>query len=155
MWIVEKILKKEKIEYKVLEYKSESLSEFAKEASEKLWIKLDKIFKTLIITNWESKFFVCVIPSHKRLALKKLEVITWIKKLSLSDRDSVEKLTWYKIWAISPIWQKKKLTTFIDIEAKNHETFFISSWIKWLELEISPIELCKLISGTFYDVSIT
>lgn len=60
---VEQILKNNNIDYKLHIYSNdENEVHFAKEASEKLWVWLDRIFKTLVV-EWNLELFVWVISS--------------------------------------------------------------------------------------------
>lgn len=150
---VEKILNKNKINYNTHCYKYDNYNiNFAKEASEKLQVELAKIFKTLIVES-EGTFYVAVISSEKQLDLKLLSKILWVKKIKMWEKGEVEKITGYVFWWISPIWQKKKLKTFIDISAKKYETFYISAWNKWIEVELKPDDLANILNAEFVEIT--
>lgn len=150
---VEKILDKNNLNYKIHNYShDEDNFHFAKEASEKLWIELWRIFKTLIVES-EWIYYVAVISSEKQLNLKLFAKVLWVKKVKMWEKNMVEKNTGYIFWWISPIWQKKKLKTFIDIEANNYETIFISAWNKWVEVELKVDDLLKLLGAKIVKIS--
>jgi len=149
---VEKILDKNKINYKVYSYShNENNLHFAQEASEKMWIELWRIFKTLVV-DAEWIFYVVVLSSEKQLDLKWFAKILWIKKVKMGEKNMVEKITGYIFWGISPIGQKKKLKTFVDINAKNYETIYISAGNRWVEVELKADDLVKLLSGKFIEI---
>lgn len=150
---VEQILKKKKIEYRIHKYSHDHWNiHFAKEASDKLWVPLERIFKTLVV-DWNGELLVAVISSSKELDLKLFAKKIGLKKMKMWEKKDVEQITGYVFWGISPLWQRKQLQTFIDDDAKNFETIFVSAGNKWVELEISPYDLVKLVSGSFLHIS--
>lgn len=150
---VEKILKKHKVLYKIHEYThdEENIS-YAQEAADKLWVELWVIFKTLVI-EWWWDLFVAIISVKDQLDLKKFATELWKKKVKMWEKSLVEKTTWYIFWWISPIWQKKKLKTFLDISSQEYEAIYISAGNKWVEVEITPDDLLKLIQWKLVDIS--
>lgn len=149
---VEKILKQNWINYKKHIYLNKISHHFALEASKELWIWENRIFKTLIV-EWDKEFYVWIISCEDELDLKKFAKIIGAKKVAMWNKDLIEKITWYQIWWISPIWQKKKLKIFIDIKANNSDTIFISWWNKWVEIEINPNDLSKMLNARFVKIT--
>jgi Cys-tRNA(Pro)/Cys-tRNA(Cys) deacylase len=54
---------------------------------------------------------------------------------------------------VSPLGQKKRLKTVIDISAEDFATIFVSAGRRGLEIELSPADLKKLTNGMFAEIS--
>lgn len=85
--------------------------------------------------------------------MKLFAQLLWVKKVAMWEKQKVERTTWYVFWWISPIWQKKKLKTFIDEKVKEFDTIYISAWNKWKEVEINPYDLSKLLDAKFVRIA--
>ena len=66
-----KLLKSKKIDYSIHEYEHDANAKsFGLEAAEKLNLKVEEVFKTLLVTD-DKNFYVAVLPVHHLLNLKK------------------------------------------------------------------------------------
>ncbi len=128
--------------------------QFAIEASEKLWITIDQIFKTLIVQWWDI-FYCCILPWGFELDCKKIAKIVWAKKISFPKEEIVSKVTGYNFGWVSPIGQKKQLQTFLDKDCNNFKTLFISAWAHWEEIQISPKDLQQITKAEILDIKRT
>ena len=67
-----KLLEKNKIPFSIHEYEHDSNAKsFGLEAAEKLNLRVEKVFKTLLVTD-EKNFFVAILPVNHQLNLKKV-----------------------------------------------------------------------------------
>ena len=145
---------KAKVPYQIHEYEHDSDSKsYGLEAVEKLGQPDTKIFKTLVIDCGANDLAVAVISVAKSLNLKSCAKFLKTKKATMADAKLVERVTGYILGGVSPLGQKKRLKTIVDISAMNQETIFISASRRGLEVEISPHDLTKLTSGLFCDIS--
>lgn len=152
MSVVKQILNSKNIAHKYHTFIHKWWSkQYALEASCELWINLNRIFKTLIV-QWEKEMYCCIIWWEDKLDVKKLARVIGVKKIFFPNELTVNKSTGYVFWWVSPIWQKKRLKTFIDTESANYETIFVSAWIKWEEIEIQPNDLIKITEWSLVDI---
>jgi Cys-tRNA(Pro)/Cys-tRNA(Cys) deacylase len=147
-------LEKNKINFKILSFEHEkNSSAFGIEAVEKLDENPLKIFKTLIVKDTKNNYFTAVVPALKKLSLKAFAKGLNLKKTEIASPEEASKITGYIIGGISPLGQKKRLPTIIDSSAKNFNSIIVSAGKRGLEIEISPIELGKILNSKFVDIS--
>jgi len=146
--------KRAKVEFKVHEYKHDPSSEsYGNEAAEKLGILPDRVYKTLVVSLDGRELAVGIVPVSCMLNLKAIAKAAGAKKAAMADKADVQRATGYVLGGVSPLGQKKRLRTFIDASAENHETMFVSAGRRGLEIELRPEDLRGLTNGAFVPVS--
>lgn len=147
-----KLLKANKIDFSIHEYEHDANTKsFGLEAAEKLNLRIEEVFKTLLVTD-EKNYFVAILPVHHQLNLKKVAQAVGAKKLKMSDPKDAERLTGYLVGGISPVGQKKRLKTVIDQSAVQLEKLYVSGGKRGLDIGLKPQDLAKVLSATFADV---
>ncbi|MDM1250447.1 Cys-tRNA(Pro) deacylase [Acinetobacter johnsonii] len=147
-----KLLKANKIDFSIHEYEHDANAKsFGLEAAEKLNLRVEEVFKTLLVTD-EKNYFVAILPVHHQLNLKKVAQAVGAKKLKISDPKDAERLTGYLVGGISPVGQKKRLKTVIDQSAQQLEKLYVSGGKRGLDIGLKPQDLAKVLSATFADV---
>ena len=147
-----KLLKANKIDFSIHEYEHDANAKsFGLEAAEKLNLRVEEVFKTLLVTD-EKNYFVAILPVHHQLNLKKVAQAVGAKKLKMSDPKDAERLTGYLVGGISPVGQKKRLKTVIDQSAVQLEKLYASGGKRGLDIGLKPQDLAKVLSATFADV---
>ena len=147
-----KLLKANKIDFSIHEYEHDANAKsFGLEAAEKLNLRVEEVFKTLLVTD-EKNYFVAILPVHHQLNLKKVAQAVGAKKLKMSDPKDAERLTGYLVGGISPVGQKKRLKTVIDQSAVQLEKLYVSVGKRGLDIGLKPQDLAKVLSATFADV---
>ncbi|MFZ3052207.1 MAG: Cys-tRNA(Pro) deacylase [Sulfuricurvum sp.] len=147
------IAKKAKIVYTLHSYIHDPASvSYGEEASEKLGITADRVFKTLIAQIDSRELVVAVIPVSSMLSMKQIAKASGGKKAQMAAGADVERSSGYILGGVSPLGQKKRLRTFIDASAENFPTIYVSAGRRGLEIELSPNDLKMLCSAEFYDL---
>ena len=147
-----KLLKANKIDFSIHEYEHDANAKsFGLEAAEKLNLRVEEVFKTLLVTD-EKNYFVAILPVHHQLNLKKVAQAVGATKLKMSDTKDAERLTGYLVGGISPVGQKKRLKTVIDQSAVQLEKLYVSGGKRGLDIGLKPQDLAKVLSATFADV---
>lgn len=145
--------KKSKINFAIHEYEHDPAAEsFGKEAAEKLGVDARRVFKTLVASGGKD-LFVAVVPVMQRLDLKLLAKAVGAKKVAMADVRLVERTTGYVVGGVSPLGQKKRLTTIIHSSAQEAETIFVSAGRRGLDIEISPDDLAALTNANFAAIA--
>lgn len=147
------VAKKSKIAYTVHEYQHDSSSEsYGLEAAQKLNVLEARVFKTLVVTLDNTELAVGVLPVSSMLSMKRIAKAAGAKKAAMASQADVERSTGYVLGGVSPLGQKKRLKTIIDVSAKAHNTIYVSAGRRGLEIELSPEDLGQLINGAFAEI---
>ena len=147
-----KLLKSNKIEFSIHEYEHDAHAKsFGLEAAEKLNLKVEEVFKTLMVTD-EKNYFIAILPVHHQLNLKKVASAFACKKLQMADPKVAERLTGYLVGGISPLGQKKRLKTVIDASAESLDKIYVSGGKRGLDIGIKPSELAQVLGASFVDI---
>ena len=116
------------------------------EAAEVLGVPPERVFKTLLAQTdlpRDHGLVVGVVPVAGQLDLKALAAAVGAKKATMADPALAERTTGYVVGGISPIGQKRSLTTVLDASALGHDTVFVSGGRRGLDLEIAPEDLVR------------
>lgn len=147
-------LTKAKVPYRIHRYDHDPASRvYGEEAAEKLNVPFDQIFKTLVVSVDNGELCVAVVPVSRQLDLKKLAAAIGSKKARMADKMDVERTTGYILGGVSPIGQKKKLTTVIDSSAGRFDTVYVSAGRRGLQIELAPNDLSLQTGAKHFEIS--
>lgn len=147
------IAKKAKITYQIHSYTHDPLCEsYGTEASKKLGISAERVFKTLVVLIDSKAMVVAVIPVSSMLSMKQIAKAAGGKKAEMANGADVERSSGYILGGVSPLGQKKRLKTFIDASAENFTSIYVSAGRRGLEIELSANDLAKLTGGEFVSL---
>jgi len=142
--------KKAGVPFTVHEYDHDpSAPSFGLEAAEKLGVPPERVFKTLVVRLDGRELAVGVVPVNSMLSMKAAAKAAGAKKVEMAPQADVERSTGYVLGGVSPLGQKKRLRTFIDVSAEAFETIFVSAGKRGLDMEIAPGDLRAVCGGTF------
>ena len=125
---------------------------FGLEAAEKLGVDPNRVFKTLV-ANVDDSFAVAIVPVNQQVSLKSLSRTLGAKRATMADPAHAARITGYVVGGISPLGQKRLLTTVIDETALLFETILVSGGRRGFDIELSPLDLAELISATFAEIT--
>jgi Cys-tRNA(Pro)/Cys-tRNA(Cys) deacylase len=138
------------VAHRIHEYQHDPAAEsFGMEAADKLGVSPDRVFKTLVAEVDDGRLVVGIVPVATSLNLKALAAAAGGKRARMADMTRAERTTGYVAGGISPIGQKKRLPTFLDESAAEHETIFVSAGRRGLEIELAPADLLELTGGNW------
>ena len=113
------------------------------EAAGALGVDPDRVFKTLLATV-DAKLVVGVVPVTGQLDLKALARTIGGSKAVMADPKVAERSTGYVVGGISPVGQRKALSTVVDESALAFETVFVSAGRRGLDVELAPADLIRI-----------
>lgn len=141
------LLRKAKITHKVHQYEHDSAAQsYGHEAAEKLSVDPAQVFKTLMVKLDDNSHCVAILPVGSMLSMKRLAKVLNVKKAAMADKQEVERVSGYVLGGVSPLGQKKRLKTVLDVSAERFKTIFVSAGKRGLEIEISPQQLMLLLN---------
>lgn len=117
------------------------------EAAERLGVDPERVFKTLV-ADVDGTLTVALVPVESQLDLRALG-----KRASLADPTVAERTTGYVAGGISPVGQRKRLPTVVDVTALTHATVYVSAGRRGLELELAPDDLVTLTGARVAAIS--
>lgn len=99
-----------------------------------------RIFKTILVDG-TSGLGVVVVPVTTTVDLKAAATALGQKKVTVAAAVEAERATGYVIGGISPLGQRKRLPTVVDVSADDHPTIFVSGGRRGLEIELAAADL--------------
>ncbi|SIS81892.1 Cys-tRNA(Pro) deacylase [Neptunomonas antarctica] len=147
--------KRAKLAYTLHEYAhNPDSASYGEEAAALLGQDPIRVFKTLLVAieGDQKKLAVAIVPVIGQLNLKAMASALNVKKVIMAEAHAAERSTGYIVGGISPLGQKKKLPTVIDVTAKEFSTIFFSAGRRGLELEMSAGDLATLTLACFVEI---
>ena len=145
-------LDEQKIPYRV-KYHSKPVFT-SEDAAIERGVRLSQIVKTMLLADGND-ILVAVLPSHKRLDVKKLKKLSGHKNLQFMDKESIERRTGLIVGAVAPIGRVMEgIPLFVDPSVFDEEFLDISSGDPNAGLELHRDDLRFLLSGaTLIDIT--
>jgi len=141
---------KHKIRFTLHQYQHETNAvSYGLEAAEKLSVTSERIFKTLIVETENKTLAVAIIPVMQQLNLKSIAKSLQCKKVTMADPKRVQSTTGYVLGGVSPLGQKRRLPTIIDVSSQSMETLFVSGGKRGLEIELCNEDLAQITQAQF------
>ena len=110
------------------------------------------LYKTLVAQGASKSIYVYVIPVNENLDLKKAAKVASEKNVAMINVNDINKFTGYIRGGCSPIGMKKLYKTFVNESAKELSVMIVSAGKIGYQVELSPIDLQKLIKCEFRDI---
>jgi Cys-tRNA(Pro)/Cys-tRNA(Cys) deacylase len=132
------------------EYNEEDLSAIS--VANSIKAPPDTVFKTLVARN-DNVIMVFVIPGNFELDPKKAAIASHSKSVEMVKAKELLALTGYIRGGCSPVGMKKLFPTFIDETAQLYNKIYVSAGIRGIQIYLSPLDLIKVVEGTFADLT--
>lgn len=101
------------------------------------------IHKTLV-ARVDDRLVVAIVPVAAELDLKALADAVGGRKASMADPTEAERATGYVRGGISPLGQRRRLPTVLDLEALVLPAILVSAGRRGLQVELAPADLVRL-----------
>jgi Cys-tRNA(Pro)/Cys-tRNA(Cys) deacylase len=144
------LAKQQSIAYTVHQYQHDPASaSYGLDAAEKLGVRPEQVFKTLVVQLDNKQLAVAVLPVSYQLSMKSMAKALGAKKTDMADAQLVMRSTGYVLGGVSPLGQKKRLQTVIDCSAQQFDSIYVSAGRRGLEIELAAADLAKLLNASF------
>ena len=145
-------LDKAGVAYRVHAYTHDAGAAYGPEAAAAIGIEPARVFKTLV-AEVDGALTVAIVPVAAKLDLKALAAAVGGKRAKMAEVSAAERATGYVAGGISPLGQRKRLTTVLDTSAEGFATVFCSAGRRGLEIELAPADLVRLTGAKVAPVS--
>lgn len=116
------------------------------QAAQALGVSPARLLKTLMAKAGNE--IVCVLaPSDREVNLKKLAAAAGAKDAAMLKPAEAERITGYRVGGISPFGQKKRVSTFIEQAAMDHDTVILNGGRRGLQIELAPSDIVRLLGA--------
>ncbi len=145
-------LRQNKIEFQFLE---KSSTQHASEASEVTNIPLDKIAKTLVFVNQDSKPLVAIVRADCSVSRHKFESCSHSKSVKLAADETAEKVTGYPTGGIPPVGHRKRMLVYFDEQVMNNEYAWFGGGTRARLVRLKVQDIIKLVAPQICDISVS
>jgi len=125
------------------EHDPESDLGYGLEAAAAIGVDPSRVFKTLCVEA-DGALAVAIVPVDAMLDLKSLASALGAKKAAMAEAATAERATGYVVGGISPIGQKRRLTTVLDSSALEFDAVYVSGGRRGLDVGLAPGDLVKV-----------
>ncbi|TMQ90580.1 Cys-tRNA(Pro) deacylase [Actinomadura soli] len=133
-----------KIEFTLHTYEPDpDAGSYGEAAADALGIPYAQIFKTLL-AEVDGRLTVGVVPVSASLDLKALAAAAGGKRARMAEPRDAERATGYVVGGISPLGQRRRLPTVIDVSVSGLATVYVSAGRRGLQIELVPGDLVRL-----------
>ena len=119
---------------------------------EKLNLKPEQVYKTLVTTGKTGNHYVFVIPIEAEIDFKKAAKVVGEKSLEMLHLKDLTKVTGYVRGGCTAIGMKKQFPTVIQEDAKELEYMYVSGGKLGMQIRLAPQDLQKVAKAEFADV---
>ena len=119
---------------------------------EKLNLKPEQVYKTLVTTGKTGNHYVFMIPIEAEIDFKKAAKVVGEKSLEMLHLKDLTKVTGYVRGGCTAIGMKKQFPTVIQEDAKELEYMHVSGGKLGMQIRLAPQDLQKVAKAEFADV---
>ena len=144
-------LKNKKIPYEVVKYEHRAKgAEFAAKAT---GYPLERTVKTLVVELDRRSYCLALLPGDRELDLKKLASSVGIKRTTMVDIKTAERLTGYLVGGISPFGTQQRLGTVMESSILNNDEILINAGRRGMMLKMAPGDIVKALDSRVASIA--
>lgn len=113
---------------------------YGQQAVEALGVSAERVFKTLVVIAGDLTA-IAVTPISGRLDLGAVAAALGVKRAAMAEPAVAERRTGYVVGGISPLGQRERLPTLLDVSAADHDTILVSGGRRGFDIELSAADL--------------
>jgi len=148
------LLIKHKVAHQVHEYQHDPACQaYGLEAAEKIGVAAELVFKTLVVKLDGKQLAVAIIPVGDKLSMKAIAKAAKAKKAMMAEAAEVQRSSGYVLGGVSPLGQKRVLTTVIHESASKLQKMYVSGGRRGLDIELAPQDLKQLLNAQFASLT--
>jgi Cys-tRNA(Pro) deacylase len=145
-------LRQSKIEFEFLE---KECTHHALEASRVTDIPLDRIAKTLIFVDQDSKPLIAIVRADCNVSRHKLESCSHSKSVKIASNEAAEKATGYPTGGIPPVGHRKKLPVYLDQQVLDSEYVWCGGGTRTRLVKLKVQDIVRLAAPLICDIAVS
>ncbi len=149
-----RLLDAAKIPYEVLTYEVDENDLSGVHIASQLGLPLEMVFKTLVAKGDKTGYLVFCIPVAAEIDLRTAAALTGNKRIEMVHVKDLLGLTGYIRGGCSPIGMKKRLPTYFDASAADHERITVSAGVRGAQLLVGREALAAYVSGKLIEATV-
>ena len=138
-------LKQKKVPFEVVKYDHEEKG--AAFAAKAVGFPLEATIKTLVADLGQKRHVLALMPGHRQLDLKKLSRACGVKRATMADTATAERLTGYLVGGISPFGTKQRLSVVMEESLLACDRVMINAGQRGTMLEMSPADIAAALKA--------
>jgi Cys-tRNA(Pro)/Cys-tRNA(Cys) deacylase len=149
-------LKSRKIAFDLLEYAHDPRAEtYGLEAAEKLHLKPETVFKTLVISDegTPARHALGLVPAAEKLSLPAAARALGWKRAAMAKPADAQRLTGYVVGGISAFGTKRPLPVLVDATMLEHPLAHLSGGRRGLEIRLAPADLVASLEAVVAEIT--
>lgn len=139
-------LRQRNIPFDLLEFEAEQFT--AAEAAERLGLRLELVFKTLVARADDGRVVLACVPGHRDLDLRALARVVTARRMELVGVSELMRLVGYLKGAVSPIGTRRSYPVYLDESARRYDRLSVSAGVRGLQIWIAPDDLIRATGAT-------
>ncbi len=144
-------LRQNKINFEVIEKKA---THHAAEASLATDIPLDKIIKTLVFVDQDSKPLIAIVKADCMVSRHKLELCSGSRSVRIASNEIAERVSGYPTGGIPPVGHRKKSPVYIDNKILDNEYIWCGGGTRTKLIKLKVSDVIYLLSPQLCDISL-
>lgn len=148
-----RLLDKAGIAYDLIPYTVDENNLAVEHVAHELGENIEQVFKTLVLRGDRTGIFVCVVPGHTEVNLKRAAKISGNKSAEMIAMKELLPTTGYIRGGCSPIGLKRPFPIFIHHTSTDFNYIYISAGVRGLQIKISPADLIAYTHATLGDIA--
>ncbi len=120
-------------------------------AASSIGYPIERTIKTLVVDADKKGYLLVLMPGHRKLDLKKLAAFLGVKRISMADTKTAERLTGYVIGGISPFGTRRRLPAIMDSSLLDHEEVAINGGRRGTMVLLKPRDIVSVCNCTLFD----
>jgi Cys-tRNA(Pro)/Cys-tRNA(Cys) deacylase len=114
---------------------------------------LDRTVKTLVVDLGGRNYCLALLPGDRQLDLKQLAQVFAVKRATMADSATAERLTGYLVGGISPFSTKQKLSTVMERQIREYAEVLINAGQRGVMLKMAPEDIVKALGCRVEEIS--
>ncbi len=150
---VMRLLEAARIDYESLTYAVDEDDLSGERTAAVLGVPPETLFKTLVLTGERVGMFVCCVPCHEEIDLKKAARAACDKAAQMLPTKDLLEATGYIRGGVSPIGMRRGYPIFIDDTCSLHERICVSAGARGAMVRLQPDALVAYTDAVVSDLT--